>query len=184
MIFGTTSINIWKPQINIYNQYPINIYNQYPTNNQSIFFVAQHRHSFWIRWEPAKLNFVLIYMVFAKTMEPMAFSKAMHPSGWSFSILPRIEAISADTKTVAVAHLRDVPHIIQVCISAMSFWNLHHILLTWKCTWIARACMCVCYQPFNKTCSWFLHIYVCKYIYIQIFKYVSKFIYVSSFLIF
>ena len=63
----------------------------------------------------------------------------------------------------------------------MSFWNLHHILLTWKCTWIARACMCVCvcYQPFNKTWSWFLHIYVCKYIYIQIFKYVSKFIYVS-----
>ena len=41
--------------------------------------------------------------------------------------------------------------------------------------------MCVCYQPFNKTCSWFLHIYVCKYIYIQIFKYVSKFIYVSCF---
>ena len=36
LIFGTTSINIWKPQINIYNQYPINIYNQYPTNNQSI----------------------------------------------------------------------------------------------------------------------------------------------------
>ena len=73
----------------------------------------------------------------------------------------------------------NLAHIIQVCISAMSFWNLHHILLTWKCTWIARACMCVCYQPFNKTCSWFLHIYVCKYIYIQIFKYVSKFIYVS-----
>ena len=38
LIFGTTSINIWKPQINIYNQYPIKINNQYPTNNQSISF--------------------------------------------------------------------------------------------------------------------------------------------------
>ena len=81
-----------------------------------------------------------------------------------------------------MAHLRDVPHIIQVCISAMSFWNLHHILLTWKCTWIARACMCVCVT--NHSIKHVHDFYINMYANTFIYRYWNMYPNLSMYLVF